>query len=199
MSAIRPEIDSDLAAWLEGQPVFFVSTAPLSVAGHVNCSPKGGACLKVLGPRKVVYQEATGSGVETIAHLRENGRIVLMFCAFEGDPKIVRLHGRGEVIREGHHDYEGLHRLFPERISTRSYIQIEVTRISDSCGFGVPVMNFQGQRDILEKWCNSKGPAAVLEYQRRKNARSIDGLPALEGDFAPPEVPPLTLTGDEPE
>ena len=197
MSSLRPEIDSDLAVWLETQPVFFVATAPLSGDGHVNCSPKGGTCLKVLGPRRVVYQEATGSGVETIAHLRENGRIVLMFCSFQGDPKIVRLHGRGEVIRLGHHDFEGLHRLFPDRVGTRSYIQIDVTRVSDSCGFGVPLMTIQAPRDILEKWCASRGPEGVVDYQRRKNARSIDGLPALDGDFAPPE-PPAVLVPEVP-
>ena len=198
MSNLLPEINPDLAVWLESQPVFFVATAPLASTGHVNCSPKGGTCLKVLGPRRVVYQETTGSGVETIAHLRENGRIVLMFCAFQGDPKIVRLHGRGEVIRLGHHDFEGLHRLFPVRAGTRSYIQIDLTRVSDSCGFGVPLMTFQAPRDILEKWSNSRGPTGIAEYQRRKNARSIDGLPALDGDFAPPE-PPVENSPEDPQ
>lgn len=199
MPTVRQEIPPDLALWLEAQPVFFVATAPLSATGHVNCSPKGGACLKVLSTTQVVYQEATGSGVETIAHLRENGRIVLMFCAFEGDPQIIRLHGIGEVIREGHRDYEGLHRLFEVRKGTRSYIQVQVTRVGVSCGFGVPLMSLQGSRDHLDKWLASRSSQAVADYQRLKNGWSIDGLPALEGAFAPPEVPAETFSNRDDE
>lgn len=192
MSTTYQEMDAELTSWLEAQPVFFVATAPLGPEGHVNCSPKGGpSCFRVLGPREVAYQETTGSGIETIAHLRENGRIVLMFCAFQGEPCIVRLHGRGEVIRPGHIDYEALHRLFPHQAGTRSFIQVQVSRISRSCGFGVPILAFQQHRDVLDRWAGSKSPEQLAEYQRRKNSWSIDGLPALIGEFEDsPSRPP---------
>jgi predicted pyridoxine 5'-phosphate oxidase superfamily flavin-nucleotide-binding protein len=177
LGKVHDRIDDHLAAWIRQQTVFFVATSPLDRDGHVNCSPKGGDALRVLGPTTVAYQDLTGSGVETIAHLRENGRIVIMFCAFDGPPKIVRLHGRGEVIPAAHKEFASLRKHFPEHAGTRSLIRIQVTRVSDSCGFGVPLFEYRGDRDALAQWSESKGPTRLAEYRQEKNARSIDGLP----------------------
>jgi len=172
-------ITSELHAWIVQQQMFFVATAPLSADGHVNASPKGGDAFRVLGPRQVAWLDVTGSGAETIAHLRENGRIVVMFCAFSGAPRIVRLHGRGEVLREGHADFSSLLALFPAHPGTRSIIRVQVDRVSSSCGFGVPEYAFQGERSTLSKWAAGKGRDGIAEYWARKNVRSLDGLPAL--------------------
>ena len=157
-----------------------MATAPLASDGHVNCSPKGGDALRVIGPRTVVYHDLTGSGVETIAHLRENGRIVLMFCAFEDAPKIVRLHGLGALLSADHPEFASIRTHFPEHAGTRALIRVQVTRISDSCGFGVPLFEYTSERDALEQWSAARGSVKLDEYRREKNARSIDGLPGLE-------------------
>jgi hypothetical protein len=177
---VRDHIDDDLSAWIRQQRVFFVATSPRAQDGHINCSPKGGDAFRVIGPRTVAYQDLTGSGVETIAHLRENGRIVVMFCAFEGQPKIVRLHGRGEIVSPEHPEFVSLRTRFPDHAGTRSFIKIHVTRVSDSCGFGVPLLDYRSDRDALEQWAASKGSAKLTQYRREKNARSIDGLPGLD-------------------
>ena len=156
-----------------------IATAPLSGAGHVNCSPKGLDTLRILGPREVAYLDLTGSGAETIAHLRENGRIVIMFCALEGPTRIVRLHGRGGVVLPGSPKWAPLRTQFPQHLGDRSIIHIEATRISDSCGFGVPRYEFVAERKALPQWCEKKGPDGLARYQRDRNAQSLDGLPAL--------------------
>ena len=156
-----------------------MATAPLSASGHINCSPKDGASFQILDERTVGYLDLTGSGVETIAHLKENGRIVLMFCAMEGPPKIVRLHGRGEAIEPQHPDFEALRVAFPATTGLRSFIRIRLDRISDSCGFGVPVYEFRGQRSQLKEWAERKGEANLATYRQEKNSRSIDGLPGV--------------------
>ena len=180
MGKLYDSINEELAAWIASQHMFFVATAPLSKSGSVNCSPKGGNAFRVLGPSEVAYQDLTGSGAETIAHLRENGRIVVMFCAFEGPPKIVRLHGRGAVITPGHARYEELVTAFPAHLGTRAIILIDVDRVSDSCGYGVPLYAFKGPRDALDKWSQNKGAEKLKEYRRTRNAVSIDGLPGVE-------------------
>jgi hypothetical protein len=174
------EITPALRTWIEAQRMFFVATAPLSPDGHVNCSPKGLDTLRILGPRELAYLDLTGSGAETVAHLRENGRIVVMFCALEGPPRILRLHGRGSVVLPGSPEWKRLRAQFPEQLGDRAIIRIEATRISDSCGFGVPLYEFVGERQALPQWCEKKGPEGLARYQRDKNARSIDGLPGLE-------------------
>ncbi len=179
MSKELERIDTELAHWLREQHVFFVATAPLSREGHVNCSPKGGDCFRVLGNHEVVYQDYTGSGAETAAHLRENGRILLMFCAFTGAPKIARLHGLGELIAPGHARFAEFADLFPPNPGTRAFVRVTVTRVSTSCGFSVPFMDFREDRETLDRWALAKGPEALAEYRTQKNARSIDGLPAL--------------------
>ncbi|HRJ72517.1 MAG TPA: pyridoxamine 5'-phosphate oxidase family protein [Terrimicrobiaceae bacterium] len=181
MSKTHDTIGPELAAWIAEQKVFFVGSAPMSPDGHVNISPKGGEAFRILGPREAAYQDYTGSGAETVAHLRENGRIVVMFCAFSGPPKIVRLHGAGTVIHPGSPRFAELQACFPANPGTRAIIHISVRRISDSCGFSVPCFDYRGPRDILDNWAAAQGPEKIGAYWAKKNAVSIDGLPALPG------------------
>jgi hypothetical protein len=190
MAHIYPEIDKALEAWITKQAMFFVATAPLDGDGHVNVSPKGPiGSLRVLSPTEVAYLDVIGSGAETAAHIQENGRIVVMFCAFEGPPRILRLHGRGRVIWSEDAGFEELvDKLDVEEpdvgASRRAVIHVEVTRIADSCGFGVPLMEVVGHRDNYDKWCHGKvrkeGVESLQEYKRGANSTSIDGLPAWE-------------------
>ena len=171
MGKLSEEIDEKLAAWLAMQPMFFVATAP-HAGGHVNVSPKGvPETFEIRGPREVAYVDLIGSGIETVAHLRENGRITLMFCAFEGPPRIVRLYGRGRV--ETPDEMEG----------SRATIVVEVDRIADSCGYGVPLMQYEGERPQRLAWLQNKQRHGQLEaYVAERNAVSIDGLSGLGGD-----------------
>ena len=178
--AITPE----LAGWIAAQPVFFVATAPLAASGHVNVSPKGLDTLRVLEPLHIAYLDLTGSGAETIAHVRENGRIVLMFCAFGGAPKIVRLHGEGTVLTSDSAGWAKLRSRFPEHMGARAIIDVRVTRISDSCGYGVPTFAAAEDRVALPRWTANKGAEGLRTYRREHNSRSIDGLPALESSDA---------------
>ena len=179
MGEIYPSITEKLKEWLLAQKIFFVATAPLSREGHVNCSPKDGESFRVLDERTAVYLDMTGSGVETIAHLRENGRIILMFCAFSKAPKIVRLHGWGEVIEAQHPEFEGFRKSFPPTAGIRSFIKVHLTRISDSCGYGVPLYEYCGQRSQLKGWAEHKGEEALFDYRVKTNSRSIDQLPGI--------------------
>ena len=182
MGKVLDTIDAELAGWIARQPLFFVGSAPLAGDGHVNISPKGLDTFRVLGPRRVAYLDLTGSGAETIAHLRENGRIVLMFCAFAGPPQIVRLHGRGSVVAPASARWGELRGAFPENIGERSIVEVEVARVSSSCGFGIPVFGAPRARDTLDRWAEAKGPGKLAAYRRAKNATSIDGLPAAGED-----------------
>jgi hypothetical protein len=175
MASAHDDISPDLAAWIHAQPLFFVATAP-EAGGHVNVSPKGQDTLRVLGPRAVAYLDLTGSGVETIAHLRENGRITVMWCAFEGNPQICRVYGRGTVHPLGTCGFDERASLFPELPGQRSIIEIAVDRVSTSCGYAVPIMRYEGERERLNKWAVAKG-GGLDEYRASKNAASIDGLP----------------------
>ena len=190
MGKVFEEIDEHLRRWIARQSLFFVGTAPLDGDGHINVSPKGPiGSLQVTGAREIAYLDIVGSGAETIAHLRENGRIVVMFCAFSGPPRIVRLHGRGTVLTPddprfgellGAHDFAE-----PEaEQARRSIIAVDVTRISDSCGYGVPLMEHVGKREHSDLWAAKKlrtgGDDALVKYQRQKTPVSLDGLPAVE-------------------
>jgi hypothetical protein len=179
MGDLHDGITADLCAWIERQHVFFVATAPLSPDGLINCSPKGMETFRVLGTHQVAYLDLTGSGVETIAHARENGRIVFMFCAFEGPPKVVRLHGSSEVLVSGSAEYDALSPLFPEYPGRRAIVRARLTRVSDSCGFAVPRLEYAGERDTLIRWSEKKGEDGLAAYRGKKNARSVDGLPGL--------------------
>ncbi len=172
-------ITDQLNEWIGRQQMFFVATAPLSGDGHVNLSPKGLDGLHIEGPTTVSYLDLTGSGAETIAHLRENGRITLMFCAFDGPARIVRLQGRGTVIEKDAPGYAAAAAPFPERRGARSVIRVEVDRVSDSCGYGVPRYDFVEQRSRLLKWADDRSDEQLVAYRADKNRQSIDGLPAL--------------------
>jgi hypothetical protein len=180
MGEVYESLEDPLRDFIARQHVFFVATAPLASDGLLNLSPKGLDTLKVLGPRTVAYLDLTGSGIETIAHLKENGRIVLMFCAFDGPPKILRLHGRGEVLEPGCADYADLLAEFPPRFGARAIVRVEVGRISDSCGYAVPLLDYQGEREALDKWAEKKGPEGIVRYWREKNEASLDGLPGIK-------------------
>ena len=182
MAAVYEEIDDRLREWLVAQPVVFVGTAALGADGHVNVSPKGMAgTFAVLGPRQVGYLDYFGSGIETVAHLRENGRIVVMACAFTGPPKIVRLHGRGRVVLPGDAEFATLRTRFakPRDVGLRSIVVVDLDRISDSCGFAVPLMEFAGDRDVLDQSQERRDADYFTAYAEAKNASSIDGLPGL--------------------
>jgi Pyridoxamine 5'-phosphate oxidase len=166
--------------FISAQKMFFVATAPLDAAGHVNVSPKGVDTFRILSPTKVAYLDLTGSGVETVAHVRENGRIVLMFCCFQGPPKILRLHGRGRVVELANDEFGDLAALFPAYPSTRSIIVVELLRISESCGYGVPLMNYEGERSQLHDWARKKGSEGLVAYRKEKNRISVDGLRGME-------------------
>jgi hypothetical protein len=173
-------ITPELADWLTQQRMFFVATAPLAADGLVNCSPKGMDSFRILGPHEVAYLDLTGSGIVTVAHLRENGRIVFTFCAFAGPPKIVRLHGTAEVLTPGSPDYPELQALFPYNAGARAIIRVRLSRISDSCGYAVPRYDYAGERDTLVRWAESRGTEGLKRYRQEKNAHSLDGLPGLE-------------------
>jgi hypothetical protein len=179
MGRVLPEIDAALQSFIEAQQVFFVATAPLSAGGHVNVSPKGLDTLRVLGATRLAYLDYVGSGAETIAHLRENARIVVMVCAFQGSPRIVRFHGRGEVLSPETAEYQRLRPLFPPTPDGRAIVVVEVTRIAESCGFGVPIYENGRERSQLVDWAERQGPDALEDYQRRKNGSSLDDLPAV--------------------
>jgi hypothetical protein len=175
-----PSLRPDLAQWWCEQPLFFVATAPSGADGHVNLSPKGYDTFRVLAPDRVAYLDLTGSGVETIAHLRDNSRITLMACAFSGNPRISRIYGRGTVHPTGSPGFDELEPLFPDLPGRRAIIDVAVDGVSTSCGYAVPLMDLVGDRDRLRDWAEKKGDDGLVEYRGNKNARSIDGLPGVE-------------------
>ena len=190
MGKVFDQIDDHMRAWIARQSLFFVATAPLDGDGHVNVSPKGPiGSLQITGDHEVAYLDVVGSGAETIAHLRENGRIVVMLCAFSGPPRIVRLHGTGTVLTPDDERFDellgGYDFAEPEaEQARRSIVVVDINRISDSCGYGVPLMDHVGQRDHADLWAAKKlrikGPEALRDYQREKNSESLDGLPGVE-------------------
>ncbi len=181
MGKVYESITPHLKTFIEKQKLFFVSTAPLSQEGLVNISPKGLDSLRILDEQTVAYLDLTGSGAETIAHLKENQRITFMFCAFDGPPKIVRLYGKGEVFERDTPGFEAMKEHFPDYLSARSIIKVKLNRISDACGYTVPLYEFKEDRDTMKKWVDNKGEAALVEYRKLKNSKSLDGLTAFEG------------------
>lgn len=190
MAKVFDGVDARLARWINSQPLYFVGTAPLDPDGHVNVSPKAPIdTLKVLDPHHVAYLDFVGSGAETIAHVRENGRVVIMLCAFQGPPRVVRLHGRAEVVIAGTPEFDAVADqagfdppAVPE--ATRSIVHVELERVADSCGYGVPLMTVEATRPHFDAWAAKKvrvgGADAMRKYQTEKNTSSIDGLPAVE-------------------
>lgn len=179
MGKVYEGLDDRLTTFLLDQHMFFVATAPLAGDGLVNLSPKGLDAFRVLEANRVVYLDLTGSGVETIAHIRQNGRITIMFCAFEGAPRIVRLYGAGRVWVPGDEEFDVLAGGFPEYPGVRAIIDVAVHRVADSCGFSVPRYDFAGDRQKLLEWSESKGIDGLEQYRRQNNALSLDGLPGL--------------------
>jgi hypothetical protein len=203
MGKIFDGIDEPLRRWITAQPLFFVASAPLAGDGHVNVSPKGPiGTLAILDEHTVAYLDMVGSGAETVAHLRENGRLVVMLCAFSGPPRIVRLHGRGEVVMAADERFAALAARCSFAQSgvadaRRAIIVLNVSRIADSCGYGVPLMSFEGLRPHADAWAEKKlrvgGPEALLDYQRKNNSTSLDDLPAIELPGASATGSPGTL------
>ena len=189
MGKLYDRIDNTLARFIAAQHVFFVATAPLDPTGHVNLSPKGLRSFCVIDPKTVAYLDLTGSGVETISHLRENGKIVILFCAFEGPPKILRLYGRGEAVEPGDPRFEQLRTRFPKLAGVRCVIVVTLDRIADSCGYGVPIYSFQGERTQLVQWARRKGPQGLARYRAEHNHVSIDQIPGLTVELADPKNP----------
>jgi hypothetical protein len=184
MGKILSEIDERLREWITVQRMFFTATAP-SGDGHINCSPKGCETFRIFDAKTVAYVDLTGSGIETIAHLKENGRITVMFCAFEGAPRILRLYGEGIVVESGTNEFKELIDKFAplsneQMVSARAIIKVSVSRITDSCGYGVPLMKYEGERTQLSAWVQRKGSNGIAEYRQQKNLQSIDGLPGLD-------------------
>jgi hypothetical protein len=177
VAKLYDQITDRLAEFIRAQPMFFVASAPLAADGHVNVSPKGLDCLRVLSPQRVAYVDLTGSGNETSAHVLENGRITLMFCAFGGPPSILRLYGQGHTVLPGSDEWSQLAPLFPEYHGARQIVVADIERVQTSCGYAVPLMDYVGQRDTLLRWADSKDDQGLEEYRCEKNVRSIDGLP----------------------
>lgn len=174
------EIRPKEAAFIDAQKMFFVATAPLSAEGHVNVSPKGYASFARIDPRRVAYVDLGGSGIETHAHLRENGRICLMFCAFEGDPLILRLYGQGQAHQFGTPEFDSLRPHFPEiDVPVRGIIEVALTRIQRSCGWAVPNFDYVGDRDILRKHNAKRTQEQFMARRLETNHTSLDGLPGL--------------------
>ncbi len=179
MGKVYEQLEGAVAEFVTRQPMFFVATAPLSPDGLVNVSPKGLDTFAIVDPTTVAYLDLTGSGAETIAHVRENGRITIMFCAFEGPPRIVRIHGTGRVVESTDAEFAAAAARFPDFPAARAVIEVAVRRIADSCGYAVPRMDFVGQRDTLHTWAGNRSEAELAAYRATKNATSLDGLPAL--------------------
>ena len=175
------QITDHLAGFIAAQPMFFVATAPLDAAGHVNLSPKGADTLRVLGPDAVAYADFPGSAAETIAHLRENERITIMWCSFGDKPRILRIHGRGRPVFPEDDDFAELAARFGDLPQLRSIVSIAVGRIADSCGYGVPRMDLVEPRTRLAEWIEGRTPEELASYMAANNSASIDGLPAWPG------------------
>jgi hypothetical protein len=179
MGRVLDHIDDATITWIGNQHMFFVGTAPDN-GGRVNLSPKGLDTFRVVNPTQVAYLDLTGSGAETIAHLRDNGRITFMFTAFDGPPRILRLYGTGSVHLPGEDQFDVLEPMFPERRGVRSIISTSIDRVQDSCGYSVPTMEYRGNRKHLDDWVEKRSDAQIEEYRSGRNVTSIDGLPALD-------------------
>jgi Pyridoxamine 5'-phosphate oxidase len=182
---VYPGVDPELAAWIERQPVFFVATAPLAEDAFVNVSPKGGTgTFRVVDDHTFAYLDISGSGIETVAHLQENGRISVMFCSFDRRPTIVRLHGTGRAVRQGDPGFDAALAGFGEAATSRrpylrAVVVVDVTRVSDSCGYAVPRMELLEERETLDRGWRTRDDDRIARYHAEKNAASLDGLPGL--------------------
>ena len=174
MARFYSELQDSHQSFIQAQPLFFTATAPRE--GRINLSPKGMDSFRILSSRQAAYLDLTGSGNETAAHLRESGRFTIMFCSFSADPLILRLYGRGRVIRRQDPGWAGVRGAFPDLPGERQIIVMDIESVQTSCGYAVPLMNPAGERDTLARWAGKKGPTGLLDYWRDKNRISIDGL-----------------------
>ena len=179
MSTVYPELDDKLTAFINRQKMFFVATAPLSADGHVNLSPKGYDSFRIINSKRVAYLDLGGSGIETVAHARENGRITIMFCAFEGPALILRLYGKASVLQFNEPAYEDEVKNFPGFSRARNIIYVDIERVSDSCGWGVPFYEFKEPREQLRRWLDNRTEEEWQERRYASNAESVDGLAGL--------------------
>jgi len=175
MAKLYTQLTDDLKGFIQRQQIFFVGTAAYD--GRVNVSPKGMDTLRVVTEGRIVWLNLTGSSNETAAHLRENDRITLMFCAFEGDPLILRLYGHARAFHPHDAEWDSLLPFFPAIPGARQIIDISVDLVQTSCGFGVPLFEFKAERDHLKKWAEKKGPEGIRQYWQEKNQVSLDGKP----------------------
>jgi hypothetical protein len=175
MARFYPALEDRHRDFIAAQKLFFTATAPAN--GRINLSPKGMDSLRLLDPGRVAYLDLTGSGNETAAHLRHDGRMTLMFCSFDAEPLILRLYGRGQVVRRQDAAWAELRRHFPALPGERQLIVLEIDSVQTSCGYAVPLYDYRGERDTLARWAEKKGPTGLLDYWREKNTVSIDGLP----------------------
>ena len=187
MGKLHQSITPAHKEFIENQHIFFVATAPLSEEGRVNLSPKGLDCFRVLSESKVAYMDLISSGNETSAHTLENGRITIMFCSYDGPPNILRLYGKGFAVLPGSEYWEMYASHFKIYASTRQIIVANIDLVQTSCGFGVPLFDYKGERDIHFEWAEKKGDAGLRKYVLGKNLKSLDGLPTDLGlrDKAP--------------
>lgn len=183
MGRVYDGLDESMTRFIAAQHMFFVATAPLDPGGHVNLSPKGLDSFRIMDPKTVAYADLTGSGIETVSHLGENGRIVMMFCAFEGAPKILRLYGKGQAIEPNHPRFQQLATMFPRLYGVRAVIVVSLVRIADSCGYGIPLYRYEGDRSQLTAWAERKGGEGLAEYRAQNNRASVDGLPGLSTEL----------------
>ncbi|SIN71573.1 Pyridoxamine 5'-phosphate oxidase [Singulisphaera sp. GP187] len=179
MGKVYEQLDDSLIQFIQRQHLFFVGTAPTSLDGMLNLSPKGLDTFRILGPKSVAYLDLIGSGIETLAHLRQNGRLTLMFCALEGRPLILRLYGQGRAVEPGEPGWDDLLTHFPHHPATRSVVVMDIERIADSCGWGVPRYEYKGERDQLANYAETKGKEGLDRYKAEKNRASIDGFAGL--------------------
>jgi len=177
MAKFFDSIQEQHQAFIEKQKMFFTASAPLAADGHVNLSPKGIDSFKVLSANKVAYMDIIGSGNETSAHILENGRITMMFCAFEGPPNILRLYGKGYAVLPGDEEWASLAQYFDILLATRQIIVADIHKVQTSCGFSVPYYTYEGERDQAYKWAANKGADGLEAYKKEKNMLSMDGLP----------------------
>jgi hypothetical protein len=176
MAKTYEAISENIREFIQAQHIFFVASAPLSESGHINISPKGTDTFRVLSSNRVAYLDMTGSGNETSAHLLENQRVTFMFCAFDGPPNILRLYGTGAAVLPGDPEWDDLAAHFELFYGYRQVIVADITRVQTSCGYGVPLMDFVGDRDQMDRWAKSKGEDGLVAYRAEKNLCSIDGL-----------------------
>jgi hypothetical protein len=179
MAKFHPFITESIQTFIEHQHLFFVATAPLSENGHINLSPKGLNCFKVLGPNKVAYMDLISSGNETSAHTLENGRITFMFCSFEKVPNILRLYGKGYTVLRDDKEWGELSSQFIIYPSTRQFIVADISKVQTSCGYGIPLYSYQGERSIHFDWADKKGESGLKQYIEDHNLMSLDGLPTV--------------------